>query len=829
METEKALKKPAKGVSEYTEASIKVLEDIEAVRTRPGMYIGDPDDGSGLHHMIYEVVDNSVDEAIGGYCDRIEVAIHSDNSVTVDDNGRGIPVGPHPERKIPTCEVVMTVLHAGGKFDHNSYKVSGGLHGVGVSVVNFLSEALTLEIKRGGKVYRQKFARGATAGKLEEIGVTEKTGTRVTFKPDPQIFKNTDFSYETVAQRLRQLAFLNQGLTIKFTDERKGKEAEFNYPGGLRSFVEHLNKGRVMVHGEVISCSSEREGITVDIAMAYNDAYNENIFCFTNNVFNRDGGAHLTGFKKALTRTISAYAQKMGLAEKLKVDLQGDDVREGLVLVLSVKMPDPKFSSQTKDKLVSSEITGIVESVTNERLTEYLEQHPADAKRVVGKCLEAAIAREAARKARELTRRKGALDVASLPGKLADCQERDPKLCEVYLVEGESAGGSAKQGRDRVTQAILPLKGKILNVEKARFDKMLSSEEIGTMITALGTGIGGDEFDPAKLRYHKIILMTDADVDGSHIRTLLLTFLYRHMTALVEKGHVYIAQPPLYRVKKGKTERYLQNDTELEDFLLDLGLEGYRLEGRGQGQKKPEPLAGAQLKRLVRATSAFGAVLERLERRHLDPRVIQAFVAVTEHVGAVDPDTFKDEEKAARVLSEVARYLKRVYPEAEPIDPYLPLDKEHGLYSFEIVSQYKNTRYKSVLDQEFFSLPDYRQLHDLQKELGKAGEGPFALRHEGPAERHGEREFRTLLEVKNVLLSEAQKGFTITRYKGLGEMNPEQLWETTMNPENRRLLQVTIQDAVAADQIFSILMGDQVEPRKEFITQHALEVKELDI
>ncbi|MEW6777063.1 MAG: DNA topoisomerase (ATP-hydrolyzing) subunit B [Bdellovibrionota bacterium] len=816
---ESAAEKKKPGV--YDESSIKVLDDIEAVRTRPGMYIGDPEDGSGLHHMIWEVVDNSVDEAIGGFANRVDVTIHSDNSVSVEDNGRGIPVGPHPEMGIPTCEVVMTVLHAGGKFDHNSYKVSGGLHGVGVSCVNFLSESLDLEVKRDGKVYHQRFERGVTASKLKEIGVTDRTGSKVTFKPDSKIFKNIDFNHDTVTQRLRQLAFLNKGLTIKFADERKGKEQEFNYPGGLKSFVEFLNKGRQVLHSEPVHIVSERDGTTIEIALAYNDSYNENLFCFTNNIYNRDGGTHVTGFRKALTRTISAYAAKQGIAEKLKVDLQGDDVREGLTVVLSVKMPDPKFSSQTKDKLVSSEIAGVVESVMGEKLSEYLEQHPADAKKIIAKCFEAALAREAARKARELTRRKGALDVANLPGKLADCQERDPKLCEVFLVEGESAGGSAKQGRNRANQAILPLKGKILNVEKARYDKMLSSEEIGTMITALGTGIGGDEFDPAKLRYHKIILMTDADVDGSHIRTLLLTFFYRHMEELVKRGHVYIAQPPLYRVKKGKVERYIQTDLEMEEYLLDLGLEGYSLQGTGTKEK----FSGKELKKLVRTISQYDAVLSRLERHHLDPRVVHAFVAVTQKAGAVDPETFKSEAKSAQVLTEVAKFVMKNFPAAAPVDPYLPLDTEHGLYSFKIVTQYKNTRYTSLMDQQFFSLPEYRQLQDLSKEMGRAGQAPFALAH---GER-GSRQFSFLRDVKETLLSEAKKGFTIQRYKGLGEMNPEQLWETTMDPTKRRLLQVSIEDAVAADQIFSVLMGDQVEPRKDFITQHALEVKELDV
>ncbi|MCB0220262.1 MAG: DNA topoisomerase (ATP-hydrolyzing) subunit B [Chrysiogenetes bacterium] len=800
---------------------MKVLEDLDAVRTRPGMYIGDPEDGSGLHHCIWEVVDNAIDEAIGGYADQVDVVIHSDNSVTVADNGRGIPVGKHPEMGIPTCEVVMTVLHAGGKFDHNSYKVSGGLHGVGVSCVNFLSEFLKLEIKRDGKVYTQSFKKGVVASKLEEIGVTEKTGTKVTFKPDPSIFTITEFDHATVVQRLRQLAFLNRGIVINFADERSGKSEIFNYPGGLKTFVEYLNKGRTVLHGEPVHFVQERDdGIIVEIALAYNDSYNEMMLCFTNNIFNRDGGSHLTGFKKSLTRTITTYATKEKIAEKIKAQLSGDDVREGLTAVISVKMPDPKFSSQTKDKLVSSEIAGIVESTVNEKFGEFLEQNPGEAKKIVGKCYEAAAAREAARRARELTRRKGALDISSLPGKLADCQERDPKLCEIFLVEGDSAGGSAKQGRDRKTQAILPLKGKILNVEKARFDKMLSSDEIGTMITAMGTGIGADEFNPEKLRYHKVILMTDADVDGSHIRTLLLTFLYRHMTAIVDAGHVYIAQPPLYKVKKGKKERYIQTDAELEDYLLDLGLEGYVL----TGQKGSKSLEGNELKRLVRAASQYDSILERLERRHLDPRVVHAFVAVTESVDAVDPATFKDEPRAEEVLVSIVKHLKKSAPDAEPIDPYLPLDEEHGTYAFKLVTQYKNTRYESVLDQLFFELPDYRQLHELHGHLDQAGSAPYVL-----TKGDEKREFKLVRDVKEFLLAEAKKGFTIQRYKGLGEMNPDQLWETTMDPDHRQLLQVTIDDAAEADQIFSILMGDQVEPRKEFITQHALEVRELDI
>ncbi|MCW5828617.1 MAG: DNA topoisomerase (ATP-hydrolyzing) subunit B [Deltaproteobacteria bacterium] len=813
---EETVERPA---SEYGESSIQVLEGLEAVRKRPGMYIGDTDDGTGLHHCIFEVVDNSVDEAIAGYCTNIRVVVHSDNSVTVEDDGRGIPTGMHPTQGRPACEVVMTVLHAGGKFDHNAYKVSGGLHGVGVSVVNGLSEWLALEIRREGKVHQMRFERGAVAKELEVVGTTDRTGTKVTFRADPQIFTSIEFNYETIASRLRNLAFLNKGLSIEFLDERTGKQALFNYPGGLVSFVAYLNESRKIIHGQPIHFTTEKDGIVVEVAMAYNDSYSTIENSFTNNIFNRDGGTHQEGFRAALTRAINSYIQKNPSLVKGDYSITGEDVREGLTAIVSVKVPDPKFNSQTKDRLVSSEVKGITMNVVNEGLTTYFEENPAAAKAIIGKAAEAATAREAARKARELTRRKNALDVANLPGKLADCQERDPSKCEIYLVEGESAGGSAKQGRDRAFQAILPLKGKILNVEKARFDQMLSHEEIGTLIRALGTGIGGEEFDPAKLRYHQIIIMTDADVDGSHIRTLLLTFLFRHMAPLIERGHVYIAQPPLYRVKKGKTERYIQTEPELEKFLIDLGTEGLTLQGQG-GQL----LQGGELRDWLETVSRYEKVLQRIERRHCDPRVVEAFLKITREAGAVDPEAFRSEPRSEEVMASVLEYLTERYPEAGPVDPYLPKDQEHGTFSFKFITNYRSQRFDTLLNQEEFELPEWAELRRLEPTILKAGDRPFRLVSE-----KGAVEYQSIHDVRAAIMEQSKKGYQITRYKGLGEMNPEQLWETTLDPARRLLLRVNVADAIAADQVFSVLMGDEVEPRKAFIYKHALDVKELDI
>ncbi len=808
--------RPAK---EYGADSIQVLEGLEAVRKRPGMYIGDTDDGTGLHHCVFEVVDNSVDEAIAGYCKNIRVVIHSDNSITIEDDGRGIPTGIHSTEGRPACEVAMTVLHAGGKFDHNSYKISGGLHGVGVSVVNALSEWLHLEIKREGKVHQMRFERGAVTRELEVIGTTDRTGTKVTFRADPQIFKTIEFNYDIIASRMRNLAFLNKGLHVDLVDERTDKSAVFDYPGGLVSFVSFLNEGRKIIHGDPVHFEAEKDGLMVEIAMAYNDSYSTIENCFTNNIFNRDGGTHQEGFRAALTRAINNYVQKNQNLVKGDVTITGDDVREGLTAIISVKVPDPKFNSQTKDRLVSSEVKGITMNVVGEGLATYLEENPPAAKAIIAKSVEAATAREAARKARELTRRKNALDVANLPGKLADCQERDPAKCEIYVVEGDSAGGSAKQGRDRAFQAILPLKGKILNVEKARFDQMLSHDEIGTMIRALGTGIGAEEFDISKLRYHRIIIMTDADVDGSHIRTLLLTFLFRHMGSLIERGHVYIAQPPLYRVKKGKTERYIQTEPELEKFLVDLGTEGFALHGAG-GQM----LTGGELRDWIETVSRYEKVLSRIERRHADPRVVEAFLKVTREAGAVDPEAFRSEERSEEVMAAVMEYLTERYPETAPVDPYLPKDEEHGTFSFKFVTNYRSQRFVTLLNQEEFELPEWAELRRLEPTILKAGEAPYKLVSE-----KGSVDYRTVQDVRAAVMEQSKKGYQITRYKGLGEMNPEQLWETTLNPANRSLLKVDIKDAISADQIFSVLMGDEVEPRKNFIYKHALDVKELDI
>ncbi len=810
---------PQPSKSTYGESSIQVLEGLEAVRKRPGMYIGDTDDGTGLHHCVFEVVDNSVDEAIAGYCKNIRVVIHSDNSITIDDDGRGIPTGMHPTQGRPACEVALTVLHAGGKFDHNSYKISGGLHGVGVSVVNALSEWLSLEIKREGKVHQMRFERGDVAKKLEVIGTTDRTGTKISFRADPQVFKTIEFNYDIIASRLRNLAFLNKGVHIELHDERTDKSAVFNYPGGLVSFVSFLNEGRKIIHGEPIHFEAEKDGLSVEIAMAYNDSYSTIENCFTNNIYNRDGGTHQEGFRAALTRAINTYAQKHPNLVKGDHAITGDDVREGLTAIISVKVPDPKFNSQTKDRLVSSEVKGITMNVVGEGLATYLEENPTQAKGIILKAVEAANAREAAKKARELTRRKSMLDVANLPGKLADCQERDPAKCEIYIVEGDSAGGSAKQGRDRAFQAILPLKGKILNVEKARFDQMLSHDEIGTMIRALGTGIGSEEFDPAKLRYHQIIIMTDADVDGSHIRTLLLTFLFRHMAPLIERGHVYIAQPPLYRVKKGKTEKYIQTESELEKFLIDLGIEGLSLHGAG-GQL----LTGSELRDWLETVSRYEKVLARIEKRHCDPRVVEAFLKITREAGAIDPEAFRSEERSEEVMAAVMEYLASRFPETAPIDPYLPKDKEHGTFTFKFITNYRSQRFVTLLNQEEFELPEWNELRRLEQTVLKSGDAPYRLVSE-----KNTVEYKTVQQVRAAIMEQSKKGYQITRYKGLGEMNPEQLWETTLNPTKRSLLKVDIKDAIAADQIFSVLMGDEVEPRKQFIYKHALDVKELDI
>ncbi len=801
--------------SSYTADSIKVLKGLEAVRKRPGMYIGDTDDASGLHHMVFELVDNAIDEVQAGFASRVDVTIHTDNTVTVEDDGRGIPVDLHKGEGRSAAEVIMTELHSGGKFDKNSYKVSGGLHGVGVSVVNALSETLELEIKRDGQVWYQVYHRGAPESPIAPIGSTGKSGTRVRFAPDDQIFSVLEFQYDILAQRLRELSFLNRGVQISLTDERTDKHAEFAYSGGISSFVEHLNRNKVPNHPEPIFLQEKRDDGTgeerVEIALQWNEGYQELIYCFTNTINNRDGGAHLSGFKAALTRTINAYAEASGLAKVLKENLTGEDVREGLTAIVSVKIKDPKFSSQTKDKLVSSEVKGWVEQVVNEQLANYLEENPKVARKIVEKAVEAARGREAARKARELTRRKGALDAANLPGKLADCSERNPAGAELFLVEGESAGGSAKQGRDRRFQAVLPLKGKILNVEKARFDKMLSSEEIRILITALGTGIGHDDFDVERLRYHRLIIMCDADIDGSHIRTLILTFFYRQMQEIIRRGHLYIAQPPLYRVSQGKSHTYLKDDREYQRFLLSR-IQGNAIlteTGDGDGQREH---SGAELVSLIEKVEALRANLERLGTRGYPSAAIKIALGA----GLRDKSGLLDEG----MLSRLAAGLEQ----AGFLAVALGRDEEHGTGMIDFIARRDGVERPVRIDWALVTSAEYRAM--VANTAGREAWLAQGIR----LTRDGEvSEHRDVEEALETLYSGAKKGLAIQRYKGLGEMNPEQLWETTLDPTKRRLLQVKIEDAYTADEIFSTLMGDQVEPRREFIERNALEVQNLDV